>query len=153
MERSPVQQATNHKASRSPSIRPPFPLSRAGIAMPASVDKPVTCSDYWEPQGSDYQEPKVRTIRNLNRPQTRRIAGLQPLLTILTTILTGLLLTSSDPRAAPQRYGWRRHRALLHYLRQLACPHKTMRNDGDEHPFILLSMRQSVNSTPSCCDP
>ena len=153
MKRSPMQKIMHREASRSPSIRPPFPLSRYRIATPVPVDKPVTCSDYQEPQRSDYQEPKVRTIGNRNRRQTRRIAGLQRPLTILTTILTGLLLTSSDPRAAPQRYGWRRHRALLHYLRQLACPHKTMRNDGDEHPFILLSMRQSVNSTPSCCDP
>lgn len=114
MVRNPMQKAENRKASRSPSIRPPFPLSRYRIAMPVPVDKPAAFSDYQEPQRSDYQEPKVRTIGNRNIPQTRRIAGLQPPLTILTTILTGLLLTWSAPRAAPQRYGWRRRRALLH---------------------------------------
>jgi len=44
------------------------------------VDKPVACSDYQEPVGTDYREPKARTIRNQNRPQTRRNAGLQRLL-------------------------------------------------------------------------
>ena len=117
MKRSPMQKIMHREASRSPSIRPPFPLSRYRIATPVPVDKPVTCSDYQEPQRSDYQEPKVRTIGNRNRRQTRRIAGLQRPLTILTTILTGLLLTWSAPRAAPQRYGWRRRRALLHSAR------------------------------------
>ena len=59
------------------------------------VDKPVVCSDYQEPGDTDYQELTARTIRNQNRPQTRRNAGLQRLLTMLTTILVGLLLTRS----------------------------------------------------------
>jgi len=57
------------------------------------VDKLVVCSDYQEPGFTDYQEPKARTIRNRNRPQTRRNAWLQHPLTMLTTILLGLLLT------------------------------------------------------------
>ena len=44
----------------------------------------VDASDYREPTDTDYQEPKVRTIGNRNRPQTRRNAGLQRPLTILT---------------------------------------------------------------------
>jgi len=44
------------------------------------VDKPVVCSDYQEPGDTDYQELTARTIRNQNRPQTRRNAGLQRLL-------------------------------------------------------------------------
>ena len=83
------------------------PSPEMGMANP--VDKAV--------DPSDDQEPKIRTIGNRNRRQTRRIAGLQRPLTILTTILTGLLLTWSAPRAAPQRYGWRRRRALLHSAR------------------------------------
>ena len=58
-----------------------------------SVDKAVACSDYQEPDRSDEQEPKTRTIGNQKRPQTRRNAGLQHPLTMLTTILVGLLLT------------------------------------------------------------
>jgi hypothetical protein len=63
------------------------------MGMANLVDKAVSPSDYQEPLDSDDQEPKVRTIGNRNRPQTRRIAGLESLLTMLTNNPVGLLLT------------------------------------------------------------
>ena len=68
-----------------------YPRRRDG----GPVDKAVQYSVYREPGSSVYREPEVRSIGNRNRPQTRRNAGLQRLLTMLTTILVGLLLTRS----------------------------------------------------------
>ena len=67
------------------------------MGMANSVDKALACSDYQEPDCSDEQEPKPRTIGNQKGPQTRRNAGTQRPLTILTTILIGLLLTRGAP--------------------------------------------------------
>ena len=67
------------------------------MGMANSVDKALACSDYQEPDCSDEQEPKPRTIGNQKGPQTRRNAGTQRPLTILTTILIGLLLTCGRP--------------------------------------------------------
>ncbi len=67
------------------------PSSEMGIA--GSVDKAVYHSVYREPHDSVDQEPKVRSIGNQNRAQTRRSCGIAEPLTILTTILIGLLLT------------------------------------------------------------
>ncbi len=67
------------------------------MGMANSVDKALVRSDYREPDCSDEQEPETRTIGNRKRPQTRRNAGTQRPLTILTTILIGLLLTRGAP--------------------------------------------------------
>ena len=69
------------------------------MGMANSVDKALRRTDYREPDRSDKQEPKTWTIGNRKRLQTRRNAGTQRLITILTTILIGLLLT----RVAPAR--------------------------------------------------
>lgn len=47
------------------------------MGMANSVDKAPVRSDYREPDRSDEQEPKTRTIGNRKRPQTRRNAGTQ----------------------------------------------------------------------------
>lgn len=67
------------------------PSPEKGLANP--VDKAVSSSDYQEPLDSDDQEPRARTIGNRNRPQTRKNAGLESPLTILTSNPVGLLLT------------------------------------------------------------
>ena len=67
------------------------------MGMANSVDKALARSDYQEPDYSDEQEPETRTIGNRKRPQTRRNAGTQRPLTILTKILIGLLLTRGTP--------------------------------------------------------
>ena len=74
-----TKQTQQHTISR-PEIQAPSPE----LGMASLVDKPVASSDYREPKGTDYQEPKVRTIGNRNGPQTRRNAGLQRPLTMLT---------------------------------------------------------------------
>lgn|GEM_PF-5076465 len=54
------------------------------MGMANSVDKALVRSDYREPDLSDEQEPKTRTIGNPKRRQTRRNAGTQRPLTMLT---------------------------------------------------------------------
>lgn len=67
------------------------PSPEMGMANP--VDKAVAPSDYQEPQDSDDQEPKARTIGNRNHLQTSGIVGQYGPLTILTNNPVGLLLT------------------------------------------------------------
>jgi hypothetical protein len=82
--------------------------------MPAFVENSVSYSVYRKLGSSDYCKPDIRTITNRNRPQTRRIAELARSLTMLTTILIGLLLTRSRLCTTTQRRGWRRHLVPAH---------------------------------------
>ena len=81
-------QASQHTPTGN-AIQAPSP--EMGMANP--VDKAVDFSDYREPLDSDDQEPKARTIGNLNHLQPSGIVGQYGPLTMLTNNPVGLLLT------------------------------------------------------------
>ncbi len=86
-----VPDRIRHPTMSSSDIQAPSPE----MGMASLVDKAVTSSDYREPEGSDDQEPKVRTIRNANAPYRHKNTRQFPPLTILTDNPSGLLLTAN----------------------------------------------------------